>query len=92
MGNGGRSGPVSPSTGLMTRSWMNSCIRCVIRVGQSRRAWTKRRSVKVGLPLRSGIGQYVRRGNRILDGEVDSDPADGGHGMRRVTDTEQARP
>ena len=36
-------------------------------------------------------GQQVRGGDRVLDGEIDADAADRGHGMRGITDAQQAR-
>ncbi len=36
--------------------------------------------------------QNVRRRHRVLNGEIDADPADRRHGVRSVADAEQARP
>ena len=37
-------------------------------------------------------GQEVGGGDGVLDGEVDADAADGGHGVGGVADAEQAGP
>src|SRR5262249_30843643 len=42
--------------------------------------------------LSQGPGQEVRRGNSILNGEVDADPTNGRHGVRRVADAGNTRP
>ena len=43
-------------------------------------------------PQAQGFGEQVRRGDRVLDREVDADAADRGHRVGGVPDAEQARP
>ena len=61
------------------------------RVGSSRRRWTLRRSSIVSRFSRSGPARMIRRRHGVLDGQVDADPADRRHGVRRVADAEQSR-
>ena len=75
----------------MIRSCASFCAPWMTRVGNSRRSctlWSKRIDV---LAAGQRAGQDVRRRNRVLDGEVDPDPADRRHGMGGIADREQAR-
>ncbi len=44
------------------------------------------------LACAQGTGEPVRRGHRILDGEIDAYPPNRRHRMRRVADAQQAGP
>ena len=80
------------STLLMTRFWIAICMRCVIRVGHSRRRCTARRSSSVAPPSAQPRHQDIRRGDRVLDRQVDPHAADRRHRMRGIADAQQARP
>ena len=69
-----------------------TCIRCVIRTGNSRRRRTASSSSSGGHPFASFDGQQVGGRDRVLHREVDADAADRRHRMRGVADAQQPRP
>ena len=92
--HGGRTiGTFLRTTRSISRFCAVRCIAWMIRVGSIRRRCTRQSSaIDVLLPSRHRPGEDVRRGDRVLDGEVDADPADRRHGMGGVADREQAGP
>ena len=75
----------------MTRSCAAFCPPWITRVGNSRRSCTFAEQRIHVLAARQRAGKDVCRRHRILNRQVDADPADRRHGMRRIADREQAR-
>ena len=76
----------------MNRSCAIFCAAWMIRVGNSRRSCTLLSSGSTFSPRASGAGEDVGGRDRVLDREVDADPADRRHGVGGIADREQAGP
>ena len=76
----------------MIRSWANFCAPWMTRVGNSRRSCDLVEQRIDVVAARQRTGEDIRRRDRILDREIDADPADRRHGVGGIADREQPGP
>ena len=62
------------------------------RVGKFLRSWTACSSAFRRRPVHQNRSEDIGGGHRVLNGQVDSDPADRRHGMRGIANAKEPRP
>ena len=82
---------LSPArSGAITRSCASRCASCVTRVGHLRRRSTRSSKGSGSEPRRHRSGEDIGGGHGVLHREIDTDPTDRRHRVRRVADDEKA--
>ena len=88
----GRAPPCAARAASDTRSCTAFCAAWMTRVGKHPPLLHLLSSGSTFSPRGERAGEDVRGRDRVLDGQVDADPADRRHGVRGVADREQAGP